>query len=103
MFLSFFYSFFFVTGAGQFVAAALNLSQGIPAGFFSSFSFFFLSLDLGPDAKSNTDLNSAPPPLLILHSTQTALWFLPRGWYRALLRNGAHLTPSDNPAHVGLP
>lgn len=63
MFLSFFYSFFFVTGAGQFVAAALNLSQGIPAGFFSSFSFFFLSLDLGPDAKSNTDLNSAPPPL----------------------------------------
>lgn len=89
-----------MTGAGQFVAAVLNLSQGILPVFFL-FLFFFPRRDLGPDAKSTTDLNSAP--LLILHSAQTALWFLPRGWYRALLRNGAHLTPSDNPARIGLP
>lgn len=66
------------------------------------FPFFSPRRDLGPDAKANTDLNSAPP-LLILHWAQTALWFLPRGWYRALLRNAAHLTPSDNPARAGLP
>lgn len=43
--------------------------------------FFFPRRDLGPDAKSNTDLNSAPPPphLLILCPAQTDPWFLPRG------------------------
>lgn len=62
IFLSFSYFsiFFCVTGAGQFVAAVLNLSQGILPVFFL-FLFFFPRRDLGPDAKSTTDLNSAPP------------------------------------------
>ena len=56
--------FFLVTGAEQFFGSCAQPLTGNPACFFSP------QTDLGPDAKSNTDLNSAPLLILPLVFTQ---------------------------------
>lgn len=94
LFFSFFH-FLLLTAARRFVAAVLNLSQGILA----VFSFF--SFSLFPDV-TLAMLN--PPPAQTLSPFHPSLQprqtpsFYPGGWYQALHRNRPHLTPSDNPA-----